>query len=88
MPFAKARFGSSGRFTISLDLVKVWFGMATANNTVHGRIEQARVELTPTQVAVGLALVAALGFALLFVQEPMLHDSIHNFRHAAGISCL
>lgn len=61
--------------------------MTTANNTVHGRIELARRELTPTQVAVGLALVAALGFALLFVQEPMVHDSMHNFRHAAGITC-
>ena len=61
--------------------------MATADNTVHGRLEQARTELTPTQVAVGLALVAALGFALLFVQEPMVHDSMHNFRHAAGITC-
>lgn len=65
----------------------MWFRMATANNTVNGRVEQARLELTPTQVAVGLALVAALGFALLFVQEPMLHDSMHNFRHAAGITC-
>ena len=61
--------------------------MATANNTVHGRIEQARMELTPARVAVGLALVVALGFALLFVQEPMMHDSMHNFRHAAGITC-
>ncbi|WP_435183540.1 CbtB domain-containing protein [Halobellus sp. EA9] len=61
--------------------------MATANDTVHGRIEQAQVELSPTKVAVGLALAAALGFALLFVQEPMLHDSMHNFRHAAGITC-
>lgn len=61
--------------------------MATANDTVHGRIEQARTQLTPTQVAVGLALVVALGFALLFVQEPMLHDSMHSFRHSAGITC-
>ncbi|MEF8856092.1 MAG: CbtB domain-containing protein [Haloplanus sp.] len=61
--------------------------MATANNTVHGRFEQARTGLTPTQVAVGVALVAALGFTLLFVQEPTLHNSMHNFRHAAGITC-
>ncbi|RDI70267.1 CbtB domain-containing protein [Halopelagius longus] len=61
--------------------------MATANNTVHGRIEQARAELTPAQMATGLALVVALGFALLFVQEPMVHDSMHNFRHAAGVTC-
>lgn len=65
----------------------MWFRMATANNTVHGRIEQARVELTPIQVALGLALVAALGFTLLFVQEPMMHEAMHNFRHAAGITC-
>lgn len=61
--------------------------MATANDTVHGRIEQARIDLSPAQVAAGLALAAALGFALLFVQEPTLHDSMHNFRHAAGITC-
>ncbi|WP_436930801.1 CbtB domain-containing protein [Halosimplex halobium] len=61
--------------------------MSTANDTVHGRVEQARMELTPTQAAAGLAFVAALGFALLFVQEPTLHDSMHNFRHAAGVTC-
>lgn len=61
--------------------------MATATDTVHGRIERARIELSSTQIAVGLAVVAALGFALLFSQEPMLHDSLHNFRHAAGITC-
>ena len=55
--------------------------------TVHGRIERARVELTPTQMALGVLIVAALGFALLFLQEPMAHDSLHNFRHAAGITC-
>lgn len=65
----------------------MWFRMATASDTVHDRVEQARTELSPTQVAVGLALVAALGFALLFVQEPAVHDSMHNFRHAAGITC-
>ncbi|MCD2201110.1 MULTISPECIES: CbtB domain-containing protein [unclassified Halobacterium] len=61
--------------------------MATASNTVHSRLEQARMELTPTQAAVALALIAALGFTLLFVQQPMLHDSMHNFRHAAGVTC-
>jgi hypothetical protein len=61
--------------------------MAAANNTVHGRLEQARTELTPTQLAVGFAFLAALGFTLLFLQEPLVHDSMHNFRHAAGITC-
>jgi cobalt transporter subunit CbtB len=54
---------------------------------VHGRINHARRTLTPTQNGLGLALVAALLFALLFVQEPMVHDSLHNARHAAGITC-
>lgn len=61
--------------------------MATAKDTVHGRLEHARIELSATQVAIGLALIAAVGVALLFVQQPMVHDSLHNFRHAAGITC-
>lgn len=61
--------------------------MATADDTVDARIERARIELTPTQVAVGVALAAALGFTLLFVQEPAVHDSLHNFRHAVGVTC-
>lgn len=61
--------------------------MAATPNTVHGRIERARTELTPVQMAAVLLLVAALGSTLLFVQEPLVHDSLHNFRHAAGITC-
>ena len=61
--------------------------MAAANDTVHGRIEQARVELTPSQMGAGLTLIAALGFGLLFLQEPAFHDAMHNFRHAAGVVC-
>lgn len=56
----------------------------TEIDTVHGRI--AAVELTPAQV-VALGLVALAGLALLFAQEPMLHDAAHNFRHTAGITC-
>jgi hypothetical protein len=61
--------------------------METATDTVHGRIEHARSRLTPAQMGAGLLLIAALGFTLLFVQEPLVHDSMHNFRHAAGITC-
>lgn len=61
--------------------------MATANDTVHGRIERARPQVTAPRVALGLALLATIGFTLLFVQEPMVHDSLHNARHAAGITC-
>jgi len=61
--------------------------MATANDSVRSRIEHARVELTPTRVALGMAMLAVLGFTLLVLQEPMMHDSLHNFRHGAGITC-
>ncbi|MBX0324244.1 CbtB-domain containing protein [Halomicroarcula sp. F13] len=61
--------------------------MQATDDSVSNRIERARASLTGTQVAVALALVAALGFTLLFVQDPMLHDSLHNFRHSAGITC-
>ncbi|WP_246986749.1 CbtB domain-containing protein [Halorientalis marina] len=61
--------------------------METETDTVHGRIEHARTTLSRTQLVVGLALLLALGAALLVVQEPMMHDSLHNFRHSAGITC-
>lgn len=61
--------------------------MTAATDTVHGRVVQAQTELTPTQLAAGLALVVALGFTLLVLQTPMAHDSMHNFRHAAGVVC-
>jgi cobalt transporter subunit CbtB len=61
--------------------------MATATDTVHGRVTHVRTALTPAQIATAAALVLALGFALLFVQEPLVHDAMHNFRHAAGVTC-
>ncbi len=61
--------------------------MSTRSDTVRGRVAHARGELRTKQIAAGLLLGAALGFALLFVQEPLVHDSLHSFRHAAGITC-
>jgi hypothetical protein len=58
-----------------------------SNETVADRLELARSELDPTQIAAGLAFGAAITFALLFLQEPLAHDSMHHFRHAAGIVC-
>jgi cobalt transporter subunit CbtB len=55
--------------------------------TVSDRFAQARHELSARDVAVGLALVAALGFALLVLQAPLAHDALHNFRHSAGVTC-
>lgn len=57
-----------------------------ANNTAD-RIEHAFVEITPTQLAIGLLVVTVLGVAMMFAQEPMLHDAMHSFRHTAGITC-
>lgn len=61
--------------------------MSVANDTVHGRIERARIELTPIRLATILVLVAAIGFTLLALQEPMVHDSLHGFRHSVGVTC-
>ncbi|MBX0288286.1 CbtB domain-containing protein [Haloarcula salinisoli] len=57
------------------------------DDSVQERYERAKTTLTPAQVAIGVALIAALGFTLLFVQDPMVHDAMHNFRHGAGITC-
>lgn len=57
------------------------------SDTVRDRFEQVGREARVSEIAAGVALAAAIGFVLLFVQEPMVHDALHNFRHAAGITC-
>jgi hypothetical protein len=59
----------------------------TTTETVHDRIGTARDDLSAAQLGAIFAFVAALSFALLFVQEPLVHDAMHNFRHAAGVTC-
>ncbi|QFU84958.1 CbtB domain-containing protein [Natronorubrum aibiense] len=59
----------------------------TTNETVSTRIETARTQLTATQIAAGLLFAAGIAFTLVFLQEPLAHDAMHNFRHAAGIAC-
>lgn len=61
--------------------------MNANTETVAGRVSQARVELTPVQLVTILAIAAAIGFTLLFLQDPLAHDSLHNFRHSIGITC-
>ena len=61
--------------------------MTATTDTTRDRIDDALVRLTPAQVTVAVLTIAALGFVLLFAQEPMVHDSLHTFRHAAGITC-
>lgn len=56
-------------------------------DSVHGRIEIARSSLTTTQIVLGFGLLAVVGATLLFFQEPAVHEALHDFRHAAGITC-
>jgi len=56
-------------------------------NSVSGRVNVVREQLTPAQLAVGLVVVAAIGFVLAFMQDPLVHDSLHAFRHSVGITC-
>jgi cobalt transporter subunit CbtB len=58
-----------------------------SNETVSDRIELARGMLTPMGIAAAFAFGTAIVFTLLFLQEPMAHDAMHSFRHAAGITC-
>ena len=59
----------------------------TETETVHDRVAIAQETMTPSQMAAVGAFVASIAFALVFVQEPLIHDAMHNFRHAAGITC-
>ena len=56
-------------------------------DTVRNRIERTRVDYSPTQLLAGSAFLAAIAFTLVFLQEPLVHDAMHNFRHAVGITC-
>lgn len=59
----------------------------TTHDTVTDRVELARTQLSPLQLATGLLFAASIAFALVFLQEPLVHDAMHNFRHGAGITC-
>lgn len=61
--------------------------MPADTDSVHGRIALARGDVSTGELATGLAVVAAVGFALLFLGEPTAHDALHNFRHGAGVVC-
>ncbi|MDZ7777361.1 MAG: CbtB domain-containing protein [Bacteroidales bacterium] len=61
--------------------------MTTHDDTVTDRIATARAEIAPTTALGIFAFGAAITFALLVLQEPLAHDSMHNFRHVAGIVC-
>ncbi|PAU84683.1 cobalamin cluster protein [Halorubrum salipaludis] len=61
--------------------------MSTNTDTVADRFAAAGAQIDPLTALTALALAAALGFTLLFLQEPLAHDALHDFRHGAGIIC-
>lgn len=61
--------------------------MTPTDDTVRDRIETTRSTLTPLQAVTLLTFATAITFSLLVLQEPLAHDSLHNFRHAAGVVC-
>lgn len=58
-----------------------------SNDTVGDRLTRLTTDLTPLQLASTVLFGAAIAFVLGIVQDPLVHDSLHNFRHAAGIVC-
>jgi len=61
--------------------------MTMTDETVSDRVRTARATLTPQEASTLLVFAAAITFALVVLQEPLVHDSLHDFRHAAGIVC-
>ena len=50
------------------------------------RLAAAQHDLSYSML-IGLLVVLLVGIGLLFVQEPMVHNTFHEFRHGAGITC-
>jgi len=61
--------------------------MPTTDETVADRLRPVRAPVTPFQAATLMIFAASITFTLIALQEPLAHDSLHNFRHAAGIVC-
>lgn len=61
--------------------------MRTTTDTVEDRFGRLVVGLSPVALGFGLAAVAAIGAALLVVQDPAVHAAMHDLRHAIGIVC-
>lgn len=51
------------------------------------RLAVVQQQLSNSQLLIGLSLVLLVGVGLLFVQDPMVHNALHEFRHGAGITC-
>lgn len=61
--------------------------MATqAPQSARQRLAAVRQELSYSALIAGLLIVLVVA-TLLFVQEPSVHNALHEFRHGAGITC-
>ena len=56
-------------------------------HSVRGRVATLCLEHSPARLAVGLGLLALLAATLVAVQEPAVHEALHDFRHVAGVTC-
>lgn len=56
-------------------------------DTVTRRVNEALIEISPAHLAAGVGLLALAGTLLLFSQDPLVHETMHNFRHGAGVTC-
>ena len=61
--------------------------MAAIDDTVADRVRIVRTTLLPSQFVAVAAFVIAIVFTLVVIHEPLVHDSLHDFRHAIGIVC-
>jgi hypothetical protein len=58
-----------------------------AQDPVSDRLDAARAVLTPIQAVTDPTFAGGSAFVLAFLQGPLAHDAMHDFRHAAGITC-
>ena len=61
--------------------------MPATNDTVSDRIAAARTTVSPTRLGLGLLVVTLALFLLVFAQEPLVHEAMHDGRHVAGVVC-
>jgi len=56
-------------------------------DSVGNRLTNVKETASVTDILAGLLFATALSFTLLFIQDPLVHDSLHNFRHVGGVVC-
>lgn len=61
--------------------------MTVASETVSERIETVLGSASPIRVTLGFLGVTLALFLLVFAQDPLVHDAMHNGRHVAGFVC-